>query len=272
MSNVIRVALPGYNALTDTNLDHFALYTDSDYVLIKEFSRGSASVAASFTTPYEITHSLGYIPLFLVFCYYENHLGLVNVPTNKWVLLPSMQISGGIQPFYIYADTNKIYIWNFDDAVTPSNTTFKWYIFYDNVVGSSAKTITENDYVLKVAKSGVDALSSVDPNDYIFHSNLNTFKIVSTGNSNITYTADGLYTVAHGLSSYTATSMVLFVQFPDGYSAMCPGLGRVLSRDRNWDLRNCYVDASNIGFYLYRIGGAATALKIKYYIFETPLA
>ena len=39
MGNVIRVALPTYNALTDTNPDHFALYSDQDWVLIKEFTR-----------------------------------------------------------------------------------------------------------------------------------------------------------------------------------------------------------------------------------------
>jgi len=271
----VKISTPGNDALSDTDLDHFSLWVDDadteDNILIKEFARGSASVEASFATPYEITHNLGYIPMFFVFCYYENHLGLVNVPTNKWVLLPFEQISGGIQPFYVYADTTKIYIWNFDDVPTPSSTTFKWYIFYDNQVGSSGISITESDYVFKVSKTGVDALTSTDPNDYIFHSDLNTFKIIKEATADITYTADGLYTVAHGLSSYSPTSMILFVKFPDGYAGMSCGLGQVTSRDSNFNLKNAYVDASNIGFYLYRTGGSATALKIKYYIFETPL-
>lgn len=60
MSNVIRVALPGYNALTDTNPDHFALYSDEDWVLIKEFSRGTVEIDAN--EEKTIDHNLGYYP------------------------------------------------------------------------------------------------------------------------------------------------------------------------------------------------------------------
>ena len=52
MSNVIRCALPGYNALTDTNLDHYSLYGDVDNVLIKRpmSLRGISSDAAIIQT------------------------------------------------------------------------------------------------------------------------------------------------------------------------------------------------------------------------------
>lgn len=60
MPPVIRVALEGYNALTDPDVRHYSLVSDEDNVLIKEHSRGTTQInhAAAAT----ITHSLGYSP------------------------------------------------------------------------------------------------------------------------------------------------------------------------------------------------------------------
>jgi len=275
MAYGIKVSLPGYDADTDTNLDHFALWASSDdtsdSVLIKEFARGSHDVTPSYTTAYEITHGLGYIPLFFVYCYYQNLNSLIGVPTDKWVQVPHIQMTASIPPFYIYADTDKIYIWNFDGVAAGTETEFKWYIFYDEVVGTDTNTITESDYVIKVSKDGEDASTSTDPNDYIFHSDLNTFKILKEATSSVTYSSDGAYTIAHGLSSYSPTSFLLYLEFPDGYSVMCNGIGRTASRDGNFVVTGVYIDSTNVGFYLSRSGGSGTALKAKYLIFETPL-
>ena len=67
MSNVFKVALPGYNAETDTNLDHFALYVDgtTDHILIKEKTRGSVAVNNGSTV--EINHNLTYVPFALAY-------------------------------------------------------------------------------------------------------------------------------------------------------------------------------------------------------------
>lgn len=55
--------------------------------------------------------------------------------------------------------------------------------------------------VVKVAKSGVNAQTATDPNDFIFHSDYNTFKIIATGLYEPTVIANSTadYTVAHGL-------------------------------------------------------------------------
>lgn len=271
--SIAKVTLSTFDALTDINKDHFALFVDSDeddYILIKEFARGSATITASNTVPYEITHNLGYIPFFLVYAFFEDHLGGAPV-SDKWMLIQHIQVTATVPYFYVYADTSKIYIWNFDDAATPSDTDFKWYIFYDNVVGSGAQTISESDFVFKISKPTVDALTSVDPNDYIAHSDLNSLKTLKEGTASVTYTANGVYTVAHGLASYSPTSMILFIKFPDGYVVMSNGNGRVVSRDRKWAISYSYVDATNVGFHITRFSGTDTALNIKYYIFETPL-
>jgi hypothetical protein len=112
----IRVALPGYNALTDTNPDHFALYSDQDWVLIKEVLRGSGTIGLNSTA--EITHSLGYIPFFLVYG---------EVASNEYQASFSYNIYGG---WRVYADTTKLYINNFYSA---TYTHYRYYIFYDDV-------------------------------------------------------------------------------------------------------------------------------------------
>jgi len=56
--------------------------------------------------------------------------------------------------------------------------------------------------IFKVAKIGKDA-GSTDPNDFIFHSDYNTFKIIAEGTKTVTLlasTADQSFTEAHGLA------------------------------------------------------------------------
>jgi hypothetical protein len=115
--NVIRVALPGYDAFTDTNSDHFALISDEDDILIKEYTRGSATISGSGETT--IAHNLGYIPI--VFAYYEKSTGV-------WAM-PRMATATDSTTLWIAIDTTNLYI--------ESNSytgTVKYYIFYDQQV------------------------------------------------------------------------------------------------------------------------------------------
>jgi len=111
MNNVIRVALPGYNALTDTDPDHFALYTDEDWVLIKEKLRGSQVINAGDTLT--INHNLGYVPFFAVYADREWIHGY-NIYSN----------------YKCYATTTTLVMINND----VTNRTFAYYIFYDQQV------------------------------------------------------------------------------------------------------------------------------------------
>jgi hypothetical protein len=108
--NVIRVALPGYDALTDTNPDHFALYSDEDWVLIKEFRRDSVEIAHGDTEI--ITHNLGYIPFFAVYA------------NGEWVTGFNIY-----SDYRAYATTTTLTLVN-NNA---STQTFMYYIFYDNM-------------------------------------------------------------------------------------------------------------------------------------------
>lgn len=105
--------MPTYDVLTDTNPDHYALYADQDWVLIKEKSRGTVTVPAYGSA--SIYHNLGYAPTAFGFA------------------------DDGSEAVWVYGDTMySLYkMWVYADRIvfknsTGSSATFKYYIFYDN--------------------------------------------------------------------------------------------------------------------------------------------
>lgn len=117
MGQVIRVSLPTYNALIDTNPDHFALYSDQDWILIKEKARGSVSISGGGSST--ISHNLGYIPFVLVFS---------NGSLSEWISLIGNSWSGS--DGYFDVDTSNLYIYN----TIAGGITAKYYIFYDQII------------------------------------------------------------------------------------------------------------------------------------------
>lgn len=112
MSNVMRLALPGYNALTETDIDNFSLYTDSDNVLIKEHSRGTVNGQNK-----EVTHSLNYYPHF--YAYGE-------ISSGRFQIMTGYNLFGD---FRAKVDSTKLYLQN----TTGSDKDMRYFIFYDNV-------------------------------------------------------------------------------------------------------------------------------------------
>ena len=115
--NVLRVALPDVNALTDLDPSHFSLFSDTDNVLIKEFSRGSGTLVDG--TEVEITHNLGYTPFYLVY----GEISAGRFRATNWYSLFS-----GV--WRAYATTTKLIIRNEFGA----DGDYKYYIFYDQIV------------------------------------------------------------------------------------------------------------------------------------------
>ena len=126
MSQVIRVSLPGYNALTDTDPDHFALYSDEDWVLIKEYNRGSVSASEEGTPVY---YYLDYIPT--IFAYYQDD-SIWRTVTGEFYNKDSFPIKVK-KPYIIiiHIDGSPVGSINFfSNSPTPTN--FKYFICYDN--------------------------------------------------------------------------------------------------------------------------------------------
>lgn len=123
MANSIRIALPGYNAQTDSDPDHFALdATDEESVLIKEKVRGSVAIASGNTQT--IAHNLGYIPFFSAFIYEPLGLPFIGKPGY----IPCS--SGGsisVPTYDAHVDSTNLYLTNNSGATV----TFWYYLFYD---------------------------------------------------------------------------------------------------------------------------------------------
>lgn len=115
MSQVIRISLLTYDALRDSDPRHFSLISDEDNILIKEQSRGSASVADGVVQ--EISHNLGYFPHF--YAYGE-------ISSGKYEIINGHNLFGS---WRCHVDNNKLYIRN----TSGSTGIIRYFIFYDDV-------------------------------------------------------------------------------------------------------------------------------------------
>jgi len=117
MTQTIRISKSGYEALTESNIYNYSLYSDSDNVLIKELSRGSGTV--SLHSEATIAHNLSYIPYFLVYA---------QVSSGRFRVANMFDPLGS--GWRSYVDTINLYIGNEYDS---TNTTYKYFIFYDDM-------------------------------------------------------------------------------------------------------------------------------------------
>lgn len=117
MQSTFKVALPGYNAFTDTNPDHFSLFVDqrTDYILIKE--KLAATVSVNGIT--NVAHGLGYVPFCLVFA---------ELQSGNWRKLFSTPIDNSGCSFSI--DSTNLILSN----TLGSAKNFTYHIFYDDIV------------------------------------------------------------------------------------------------------------------------------------------
>ena len=118
MAEVFKIALPGYNAATDTDPNHFALFVDQnvDYILIKEKLVFSQLVNAHASPT--VAHGLGYVPLCFVFA---------QVSAGVWRKLYSAALDG--TGFYFLIDATNLTLVNNTGAAVQ----FAYHIFYDNI-------------------------------------------------------------------------------------------------------------------------------------------
>lgn len=130
------------------------------------------------------------------------------------------------------------------------------------------------DQVVKVAKLGKSA-SSEDPNDFVFHSAYNTFKIIAESTHHITIagsTANQSFSVAHNLdyipvvTAFAKRDSADQVFAPNGIDVELfgPKLGYI------GDITFNYVqsDATNITFNFDNSDSPAVPTSIRYFLLE----
>ena len=129
--------------------------------------------------------------------------------------------------------------------------------------------------VVKVAKIGKD-VRSTDPNDFIFHSDYNTFKIILEGTKQVTLdasTADQTFTEAHGfnsfvplISAFAKDTTLSQVFLPNGVNVELYGakLGAV------GDVKFNYVatDPTNMIFNFDNDDTSERTINIRYFLLE----
>lgn len=119
MAYTIRISLPGYDAKTDDNPDHYALYGDEDWVLIKEKSRGSGTLAYNGSA--SVAHGLEYIPM--VFLWGENSNG-------DLIFQGITNFLSAQDEWFVELDSSNVVI---TQLVGEGDFDYKYYIFYDEL-------------------------------------------------------------------------------------------------------------------------------------------
>lgn len=125
---------------------------------------------------------------------------------------------------------------------------------------------------LKVAKSGINAETATDPNDFIYHSDYNTFKILETGLYEPTIPANTsltTYSIAHG-KEYVPLVMAFMREDTIAEAVMTSNfspnaLSHLTFESVSADYTNIYFSLANDDFSNSHVA------HIRYFIFEVPL-
>lgn len=142
--------------------------------------------------------------------------------------------------------------------------------------GSEGEETNETNYVVKVAKIGKNA-DSTNPNDFIFHSSYNTFKIVKEGTE--TYeipantTDEGTFGFTHGLSYIPMVTAFLIEDGVDQVIAPNTVNIDLWGAKLGWTSTGVKfvrvrVDSESVGFLLHNETASAVTVRIRYFCFE----
>lgn len=122
---------------------------------------------------------------------------------------------------------------------------------------------------IRIAKAGKDALTATDPNDFIFHSAYNTFKIIAQGTHNPTVSNNGT-SETYSIKAHEQSYVPFVFAFCKFTNSRVGGVGSKASDVDFWFTR-LTVDATNITFYYVNNTGGNYTPVFAYYICELKL-
>ena len=119
---------------------------------------------------------------------------------------------------------------------------------------------------LRVARPGKNALTATNPNDFIFHSDYNTLKILTEGvlSSQNVNASPKTFSVAHGTGIIPIC--FAFALFPDGKVSL-PFASDYSDNQQRFSVE---VDNTNV-YFIFTKPGSDYTVSIKYFVFEAPL-
>lgn len=120
---------------------------------------------------------------------------------------------------------------------------------------------------IAISKTGVNVLTATDPNDFIFHSLYNTFKIVAevTTTINVGSGALGTVTTAHNLSY--APACTVFANKNGSNNVYGYGTFTPIGGDEYY-LDLLYTDSTNASVVIKNASGSGSDFTVKFYLFE----
>jgi len=127
-------------------------------------------------------------------------------------------------------------------------------------------------YKFAVSKATKNVLTATDPNDFIFHSNYNTFKILAhdTGTISVASGFNGTKTITHSYG--TRQGFFVFFKYPSGRTTYFHNPIRIGSSDDtltiDYFLNPPSNNANTISFDIANSGGSSLDIKYSYYLFE----
>ena len=126
----MKISKVGFNVLSADVKDQIFNSTANSFKIIQTGSASATVQQSSIGPPLyigetiEVSHNLGYIPGFLVFCEFDND--------GRWYLLYSFDLFGGFgDATKGRVDSSKLYVWFSAHGGSSYTATIKYYLFVD---------------------------------------------------------------------------------------------------------------------------------------------
>ena len=237
----LKISVEGVSVFSATDIQT-AFKNDSSLLKVVQSGTGTFGVSGIVT----VTHSLGYVPQFLVFQEVAYDFGNGDVSIVSTGDVYDQAIAG--------ADTTTLKL------LGNNGKSYQYYIFYESVDGTShSATVSSNNYGIKVMKPGY-AITSTDLENQSLNSEKNNLKIALTGTLSVTSGGAGdTGEIAHGLS-YTP-GFILWSQVNNEGKWYFGNSGGWYSSG----VYASYVDSVNLSYY--HNAPAGQNLKIYYVLF-----
>jgi len=127
-------------------------------------------------------------------------------------------------------------------------------------------------YLMALTKATKNTLTETDPNNFIFHSGYNTFKIILTGTTSFTVDTYGSVvekTIAHGLSYIPLVHG--FCRIGSVTKVFSPNQLLFDFFDEDFYFNSIVADSTNIIFRFTNNKYSSVTAYVRYYVFEIPL-
>ena len=127
--------------------------------------------------------------------------------------------------------------------------------------------------ILALTKDGIDVKTATDPNDFIYHSDYNTFKIIGNDTEDFTIPANStaIYTVEHGLLIVPLVKAFMREDTKNAVVTQNNSIVDVVGLSCYLSLDAVGADYTQLKFTITNHDSSSHVAHIRYWLFEVPL-